>query len=65
MTKPLDSSYLGLGRASRVLPDFGRGMWRARSSPTRNFAPAEPAYRARRGDAMLCDRSVKSFLSNS
>jgi len=37
------------------MPDLGWGMWRARSSPARKSAPAEPAIRARRGDAMLCD----------
>ena len=30
-------------------------MWRARSSPARNPAPAEPAYRACYGNAMLSE----------
>jgi len=43
-----------LAKTSWVMPDLGRGMWRANISPAQNPASAEPAIRA---------RCVKTLLS--
>jgi len=48
-----------LAKASWVMPDLGRGMWRARSSPTQNPAPIEPAIRARCVKTMLGEVATK------